>query len=50
MKFEEYIKKIEANNKKMKDIIARPYNPDDTAEFIALAEANKQLRKEFYGI
>jgi hypothetical protein len=49
MKFEEYITKIEDNNKKMKAILARPYNPEDTAEFIALTEANRQLRKEFYG-
>lgn len=50
MKFEEYIKKIEDNQKKMRAILAKPYNPDDTAEFIALMDANIQLRKEFSGI
>lgn len=49
MKFEEYITKTEANNEKMKAILARPYNPEDTVEFLALIEANRQLREEFFG-
>ena len=50
MTFEEYITKIEENQEKMRAILAKPYNPDDTAEFLALSEANTQLRKKFYGI
>ena len=49
MKFEEYITKVEANNEKMKAILARPYNPEATAEFLALIQANRHLRDEFYG-